>query len=75
MNLFLSWVMFSVKKVSYPAKTAVSEILVPYLNNYSEETIYGGNKIKEQDGTMKFQNEFYLKSWLLMKWNRPSVSA
>ena len=23
MNLFLSWVMFSVKKVSFPAKTAV----------------------------------------------------
>ena len=54
--------MFSVKKVSYPAKTAVSEILVLYLNNYCEEAIYGGDKIKEQDGTMKFQNEFHLKS-------------
>ena len=25
-----------------------SEILVPYLNNPSEETIFGSNKIKEQ---------------------------
>ena len=33
------------------------EILVPYLNNPSEETIFGSNKIKEQRGTMKLQNE------------------
>ena len=33
------------------------EILVPYLNNPSEETIFGSNKIKEQHGTMKLQNE------------------
>ena len=32
-------------------------ILVPYLNNPSEETIFGSNKIKEQHGTMKLQNE------------------
>ena len=33
------------------------EILVPYLNNPSEETIFGSNKIKEQHETMKLQNE------------------
>ena len=32
-------------------------ILVPYVNNPSEETIFGSNKIKEQCGTMKLQNE------------------
>ena len=51
------------------------EILVPYLNNSSEETIFGSNKIKEQLETMKLQNEFHLKPWLLMNWNRPAVSA
>ena len=34
-----------------------SEILVSYLNNPSEETISGSNKIKEQRKTMKLQNE------------------
>ena len=38
-----------------------AEILVPYLNNSSEETIFGSNKIKEQHKTMKLQNEFHLK--------------
>ena len=33
------------------------EILVPYLSNPSEETIFGSNKIKEQHATMKLQNE------------------
>ena len=33
------------------------EILVPYLNNSSEETIFGSNKIKEKHETMKLQNE------------------
>ena len=33
------------------------EILVPYLNNASEETIFGSNKIKEQYETIKLQNE------------------
>ena len=28
-------------------------MLVPYLNNPSEETIFGGDKIKEQHETMK----------------------
>ena len=51
------------------------EILVPYLNNSSEETIFGSNKIKEQLETMKLQNEFHLKPILLMNWNRPAVSA
>ena len=37
------------------------EILVPYLNNSSEETIFGGNKIKDQHETMKLQNEVHLK--------------
>ena len=29
------------------------KILVSYLNNHSEETIFGSNKIKEQNETMK----------------------
>ena len=29
----------------------------PYLNNHSEEAIFGSNKIKEQHETMKLQNE------------------
>ena len=33
------------------------EILVPYLNNSYEETIFGINKIKEQHETMKLQSE------------------
>ena len=33
------------------------EILVPYLNNPSEEVIFGSNKIKEEHETMKLQNE------------------
>ena len=37
------------------------EILVPYLNNSSEETIFGSNKIKEKHETMKLQNEVHLK--------------
>ena len=51
------------------------EILVPYLNNSSEETIFGSNKIKEQHETMKLEDEFHLKPTLLMNWNRPAVSA
>ena len=51
------------------------EILVPYLNSSSDETIFGSNKIKKQHETMKLQNEFHLKPWLLMNWNRPAVSA
>ena len=34
-----------------------SEILVPYLNYPSEETIFASNKIKEQHETLKLQNE------------------
>ena len=37
------------------------EILVPYLNNSSEETIFGSNKIKAQHEAMKLQNEVHLK--------------
>ena len=33
------------------------EVLVTYLNNPSEKTIFGSNKIKEQHETMKLQNE------------------
>ena len=32
-------------------------LLVPYLNNPFEETIFESNKIKEQCGTMKLRNE------------------
>ena len=33
------------------------EILIAYLNNLSEETIFESNKIKEQHETVKLQNE------------------
>ena len=33
------------------------EILVPYLNNPSEESMFGSNKIKAQNETMKLPNE------------------
>ena len=33
------------------------EILVPCLNNPSEDVIFGSNKIKEEHETMKLQNE------------------
>ena len=33
------------------------EILVPYLNNPSEEAIFGSNKSKEKNETMTLQNE------------------
>ena len=47
---------------NYQELTRNLEILVPpYLNNSSEETIFGSNKIKEQYETMKLQNEFHLK--------------
>ena len=42
---------------NYQELTRHPEILVPYLNNSSEETIFGSNKIKEQHETMKLQNE------------------
>ena len=48
------------RKLPRTSKT-YPEILVPYLNNSSEETIFGSNKIKEQHETMKLQNEFHLK--------------
>ena len=32
-------------------------MLVPYLNNSSEETTFGSNEIKEQHTTMKLQNK------------------
>ena len=35
MNLFLSWVMFSVKKVSFPAKSAVGTELWIFSNFYN----------------------------------------
>ena len=31
--------------------------MVPYLNNPSEEAIFGSNRIKEQHDSMKLQNE------------------
>ena len=36
-------------------------MLVPCLNNSSEETIFGSNEIKEQHTTIKLQNEVHLK--------------
>ena len=48
-------------------------MLVPYLNNSSEETIFESNNIKEKDEAMKLQNEVHWKPWLLMDWNRPTV--
>ena len=35
--------------------------MVSYLNNSSEETIFGSNEIKEQRETMKLQYEVHLK--------------
>ena len=53
-------------------------MLVAYLNNPSEETIFGSNRIKKQHGTMKLQNEVMhsqtLKT-LINELNRPAVSA
>ena len=51
---------------------AYLEILAPYLNNPSEESLFGSNKIKEQNETMELQNEdIMLKSSWLMNWFRP----
>ena len=36
-------------------------ILVPYLNNSSEVTIFGSNTIKEQHERIKLQNEVHVK--------------
>ena len=38
-------------------KQVYLEILVPHLNNPSEEVIFESNKIKEEHKTMKLQNE------------------
>ena len=51
------------------------EILVPCLNNSSEETIFGSNKIKEQHETMKLQNEVHVKPCLLMNCSRPACGS
>ena len=50
---------FMMKLASYQelASYKYLEILVPYLNHPSEETVFGSNKIKEQHETMKLQNE------------------
>ena len=48
------------------------QVLVPYLNNASEETTFGSNQIKKQHETMKLQYEVHLKPWLLMNWNGSS---
>ena len=46
---------FMMKLASYQelASYKYLEILVPYLNHPSEETVFGSNKIKEQHKTMK----------------------
>ena len=36
-------------------------MLVPYLNNSSEEAIFGSNKIKEEHEAMKLQNEEFMR--------------
>ena len=33
---------------------------MPYLSNASEETVFESKKIKEQNGTMKLQNEEFM---------------
>ena len=39
------------------------EILVAFLNNSSQEAVFGSNKSKEENKTMKLQNEeFMLKN-------------
>ena len=50
------------------------KILVPYLNNPSEESIFGSNKIKEQHETMKLQIEEVMLETLktlINKLNKP----
>ena len=45
--------------------------MVPYLNNLTEEALFGSNKIKKQYETMKLQNEEFhvlpIKVALLMR--------
>ena len=40
-------------------------MLVAYLNNPSEETVFGSNRIKKQHETMKLQNEEVMHSQTL----------
>ena len=63
------------EETSYQEIARDLEILVPYLNNSSDEPIFGSNKIKAQNETTKLQNEVHLKPCLLMKWNRPTCSS
>ena len=49
------------RKLPGNASQTYLEILVPYLNNSSEETIFGSNEIKERNETMKLQYEVHLK--------------
>ena len=67
--------MFIMRKL--PRKLARHlEMLVPYLNNPSEETIFRSNRIKKQHEAMKLQNEEpMLSKTLINKLNRPPVSA
>ena len=41
-----------------PQELSISgNTVVPYLNNHSEEAIFGNNKIKDEHETMTLQNE------------------
>ena len=63
------------EEIRYQELARNLEILVPYLNNSSDKTIFGSNKIKEQHETTKLQNEIHIKPCLLMNWNRPACSS
>ena len=44
-------------KRKLPELARYLEMLVAYLNNPSEETLFGNNRIKKQHETTKLQNE------------------
>ena len=68
-NQSAGWVRTEQRKQNVYEETSYQElasqtylkILVPYLNNSSEETIFGSNEIKEQREAMKLQYEIHLK--------------
>ena len=57
------WILLleNVQRILPRTSQTYPEILVPYLNNSSEETIFGSNKSNEQHETIKLQNVFHLK--------------
>ena len=52
-------------------------MLVAYLNNPSEEALFGSNRIKEQHETMKLQNKEIkqFKSWVMNSTDQQSENS